>query len=700
MPLPEPILDNLRFQRDLVDEARRRIIRYCPEWTDYNLSDPGITLIELFSWMTEMMVYRLNRVPEKNYVKFMDMLGFTLQPATSARTELTFRLSAPFPLRPDDDTVAVVPQGTEIATRLLDEEAEVIFTTDDKLTITPPALTQLRRESDFHKNYLPRLGIEDFYTFNPVRPKEGDTFYLGFDDARDLAGYVLHLTFHCERTQATGVRREDPPLVWEVSVGNGEWQEVALSTRPGEKDTTGGLNNPEGSLVLYLPLTMKPDQLHGRSAYWVRCRLEPRRKEQGMYTESPRIKNVAAHALGGTVTATHAVLVEDELLGESDGEPGQIFRLTHSPILGLREGETIEVEENQYGEMVFVPWTYVSDFSKSDRHERDFTLDTATGEIFFGPNIRQPDGSVRQYGRVPEAGRQVRFTQYRFGGGVVGNVPPSKIQVMKTGLPYIDYVTNLHRASGGRDQETLEEAKLRARRELRAQHRAVTAEDYEDLGRGASRAVARCKCRAPGDEADGANPLPPGTIELLVVPAVADSVWLGDLSKLHLDPQVRKDVATYLDQYRLLTTNLHIREPRYLGVRVETEIVASEYSQPEAVRLRVADSLRYFLSPLALPEGTQRPSDVIDSQWEGWPFGRDLYLSELYSLIQQVPGVKHVRDVQISYREMIPSREDMNEVQEGGEASALTPLTQRTLMVPTDTVLCSLGHEVKMVEQW
>ena len=89
MPLPEPILDDLRFQRDLVDEARRRIIRYCPEWTDYNVSDPGITLIELFAWMTEMITYRLNLVPEKNYIRFMDLLGVQLQPANSAVNSYT-----------------------------------------------------------------------------------------------------------------------------------------------------------------------------------------------------------------------------------------------------------------------------------------------------------------------------------------------------------------------------------------------------------------------------------------------------------------------------------------------------------------------------------------------------------------------------------------------------------------------------------
>ena len=56
MPIPVPNLDDLRFQRDLVDEARRRIIPYCPEWTEYNLSAPGITRIELVAWMTEVMV--------------------------------------------------------------------------------------------------------------------------------------------------------------------------------------------------------------------------------------------------------------------------------------------------------------------------------------------------------------------------------------------------------------------------------------------------------------------------------------------------------------------------------------------------------------------------------------------------------------------------------------------------------------------
>ena len=66
MSLPSPNLDNRTFQ-EIVDDAKRQIGRRCPEWTDHNVSDPGVTLIELFAWMTEMMLFQLNQVPEKNY---------------------------------------------------------------------------------------------------------------------------------------------------------------------------------------------------------------------------------------------------------------------------------------------------------------------------------------------------------------------------------------------------------------------------------------------------------------------------------------------------------------------------------------------------------------------------------------------------------------------------------------------------------
>jgi predicted phage baseplate assembly protein len=697
MPLPEPVLDDLRFQ-SLVDEARRRIIRYCPEWTEYNLSDPGITLIELFAYMTEALGYRLNQVPEKNYIRFLDMIGLQLQPASSARAELTFRLSVPFPINPGDQTSAVVPQGTEVATRAtMEGEEETIFTTDDRLMVIPPVLMQLRRESDFNKNYLPRLGIELFYPFQQP-PQQGDAFYLGFDPTQNLGGHILRLQFESEETQAVGVRRSDPPLVWECSLGDGLWQELAPSAFPDEKDTTGGLNNERGAITFYLPMTAKPDQVHGRVAQWLRCRLEQRQKEQGMYAQSPRVKDVRCFSVGATTTSTHAVLIRQEYLGGSSGEPGQAFSLRNAPVLTLREGETVEVEEIREGALVFVPWLPVQDFSQSDHHDRHFVLDATSGEVSFGPAIRQQDGTVRQYGRIPEAGRQLRFSQYRHGGGVAGNVPAGRIQPLRSAIPYIDRVTNLHRAEGGRDAENLDEAQMRARRELRAQMRAVTAEDYEGLAKGAGRSVARVKCATPGK---GARALPPGVVELLVVPAAFDALRVGDLSRLYLDPDLARQVETHLDQFRLLTTTLRVREPRYLGIKVSAEIVPTEYESPEFVQARVTEALKAFLSPLAISVPGQTDGDAVGPDWEGWPFGRDLFISEVYTLIQKVPGVKHVLDVRLLQRPVTPGREGApspeSERDEPAAADTLlVPVEQRRVQVPDDTLLCSLEHEIRI----
>lgn len=714
MPLPEPVLDDLRFQKDLVDEARRRIIRYCPEWTDYNLSDPGITLIELFAWMTEMITYRLNRVPEKNHIRFLNMLGVQLQPPSSARTELTFWLSAPFPIRPDTESVAIVPAGTEVATQRLEEEDEVIFTTDERLRIVAPKLIQLRREEEFNKNFLPRLGIETFHAFGRGHaPQQGAMFYMGFDESNPINGGILRLSFECEETQATGIRRDDPPLVWECSLGNDQWQEILPSNRSGEKDTTGGLNNPKGRLIFYLPIEMKPNSVNGKLAHWIRCRFEQRRPEQGRYSQSPRITKITAHTMGGATWATHAVIVKNELLGRCTGEPGQVFQTNHRPVLALREGETVEVEETHAGEDLYMPWEQVNDFSQSTPYDRHFTLDPATGEINFGPSIRQPDGTMHQYGRIPEAGRLVRISAYRHGGGVKGNLPPNRLQVQKTALAYISQVTNLRRSEGGRDQESLEEAKLRARREVRAQERAVTAEDFENLGKGATREVARVHCRASKKVT---GPLPPGMVELLVVPAAFDSVKLGDYRKLKLDEGLRATVSKHLDKYRLLTTTLNIREPRYLGVKVTAEIVPTEYSKPEVVRERVSEILRHYICPLAINSSGEYP-EIFGNTWEGWPFGRHLYISELFSIIQQVPGVKHVLDVQLGYRELSlseispePERDETEsddqpdtaatpegaQSEKEAEEAALIPVEQRILEIPPDAILCSLEHDVRM----
>ena len=105
MSLPQIKLDDRHFQ-ELVSEARLRIAQSCPEWTEHNVSDPGITLIELFAWMTDMLIYRVNRVPDKLHVALLELLGIELHGPTAARTNVRFRLAAP------PDQSVEIPAGT------------------------------------------------------------------------------------------------------------------------------------------------------------------------------------------------------------------------------------------------------------------------------------------------------------------------------------------------------------------------------------------------------------------------------------------------------------------------------------------------------------------------------------------------------------------------------------------------------------
>ena len=159
MPLPVPNLDDRRFQ-NLVDEAKRLVQRRCPEWTDHNVSDPGVTLIETFAYMTDLLLYRLNRVPDRNYVHFLEMIGVRLFPPTAAHAPVTFWLSAP------QDVDVFVPQGTLVATRRVERGEDVLtFTVLDDLRIVSAELQNIMSidQGGLDRDHTTRIGVASFY---------------------------------------------------------------------------------------------------------------------------------------------------------------------------------------------------------------------------------------------------------------------------------------------------------------------------------------------------------------------------------------------------------------------------------------------------------------------------------------------------------------------------------------------------------
>lgn len=666
MPLPSVYLDDRRFQ-DIVDEAKGLIQRYCPEWTDHNVSDPGVALIELFAWMTDLLLYRVNQVPDKVYLKFLELIGVTLKPPRAAQVPVTFYLAAPQP------NELVIPRDSEVATVRTETSPAITFTTESDLTIRPPVVlgmfTRDRRADgtdgwithDLRKLEIRGTKLAIF----PAKPGVGDAFYLAFEG--DHSNHVLALVIECETAGGAGVKPTDPPLEWQIWQGGlSRWVNCEV-----EHDGTGGFNW-SGEVILHLPaMAAAPLQglLQGARVYWLRCQITESRDDSGAYKVSPDIQRLDVEARGGTVGARHAVTVSDEVLGQSEGKPGEMYRLLNQNILSRDpERDTLIVEPPNSPEE---RWHEVPDFAASQPQDPHYTLDNLSGELTLGPTLIQPDGKVYSFGRTPPKNSVLRFSRYQFGGGIIGNIPPFALSVLLTSIPYVARVANRKPAVGGLDAQSLDDARLRAPEVLRTRTRAMTSDDYEYLAREVP-GVARAYCLAPGAQpADPADPKP-GQVAVLVLPATDRREGRIPPEALALAADLLAAVRAYLDERRPLGIVLDVRTIKYLWVNVQARLHLVERNNPglEAnVKQRAEAELYRYLNPYTGgPDGT------------GWPFGRDLHVSELYGLLGRIPGVEFVEEIQML-------------VTEPGSSAKPQAVTPR-LTVPRGALVCSEQHTV------
>ncbi len=603
MTFPRPTLDDRRFQ-DFVDEAKRAIPRHCPEWTNHNLNDPGVALIELFAWMCDQTTYRLNQVPDRLYLQFLDLLGIEPFAPGIASTELTFWLSDVL------DHDVQVPAGSQVATGSGAGPA-VVFSTAEHLVMSPPRLVQVVTQSQGDARDL----TSQIATGIPVdcfAGVEGDSLNLGF--AESLAGSALRLlvTAHAE---GNGIHPDNPPLLWQAWTGQ-EWAAVTV-----HRDSTGGLNRP-GEIVLLMPHAHGARAVGGENAYWVRVVLRDPDPGEAFYTKAPRISRIQAAVVGGTVAAEHAELVDAEVIGRSDGHPGQVFGTRRAPVAPRRPDEKVVVT----GPDGTDEWTEVRDFARSGPDDRHFTWDDASGQIRFGPAVRQPSGEVRRFGAVPPEGSLISVTAYRVGGGAAGNVGARTLTAVRTPLPYVTTVTNLKAATGGSDPETVDEVKARAPLTIRTGRRAVTAEDFEQLTLESSPRIARVRCVPP--KTNG------GPVRLLIVPQVPETK--RRLDDFALEEALLEQVTQTLEPRRLVGTRIELTTPFYLGVAVATTIRVISGRNAAAVRQDVESLLRTWLDPLR--GGTDG---------RGWPFDRDLSAAAIAHRLEGLEGIAAVEDVHL-----------------------------------------------------
>ncbi|KST67651.1 putative baseplate assembly protein [Mastigocoleus testarum] len=691
--LPKSDLDDRTF-KDLVEECILRIPRYCPEWTNHNPSDPGITLIELFAWLTDQMLLRFNQVPRRNYVSFLELLGIRLNPPSPATCELTFYLSSAQPQE------VRIPFATEVATVRTETEEAVIFTTDRELVIGNPQLKYLLTAET--KDNITQELLHDCtpsnFQWQDLDETElfeqtmvGNCFYVILEDQEDsIEGNIIALKFKGEAARTTGINPNNPPLSWEAWNGQ-KWQNIL---RVREDDRTKGFSFNEiaqplegADVILHLPQQL-PITSFGTSyrGNWIRCVYTQTDADQQPYAYSPSIVGLAVNSIGGAIDATQCIRIENELLGVSNGKASQVFELQSKPILERTPDEHIRIKlpgEKSENWEDWERWEEVQDFAASSPEDPHYTIDSQTGTIQFGPLIREPsqlrqqtyqrgriqplgrivrrtnyttdnnlatytppaaenDGSVAlelQYGKVPPPGSEIYMMAYRTGGGTIGNVSKGKITVLKNSIPYVKHVINYHNAFGGTDSESLDEAVLRVPELLRTRECGVTPEDFARIAKEASPLVAHTYCLTRPEHTTA------GIVRLLIVPQkqnLSNFDFSGGIkpSDLALDRELKTEILNYMSDRKPLGVQIKLEEPEYVGVSVKAEVMLEVQYNNIRAREKILSSVLWqiyrFLNPL-----------VGGFEKKGWDLGRPVYSSDIVAVCQKIPGVRYLGRVEL-----------------------------------------------------
>ena len=644
MSIPLPNLDDRRFQ-DLVDDAKRMVQQRCPEWTDHNVSDPGVTLIETFAYITDTLLYRLNRIPDKLYLAFLELIGVRPHPPTAATVDMTFWLSAP------QEEDVVVRAGVQVSTVRTEHDDATVFETMRDLVIPVRSMAAVATQA-LDGEVVPRAvelregrGFDAFAT----TPQPGDALLVALDEA--APGCAVSVRMDCE-VRGVGVNPDHAPLRWEAWTGTG-WRRCDT-----ERDGTGGLNRP-GYVIVHVPPGHETSVVGGVRGGWLRSIVTEPELDYPPYVSPPLIRAVEAQTVGATVAAVHAEQVVDEVLGLSEGVPGQSFTLDRAPVVDDGRPLRLEVAAGPGWQT----WEEVDTFAEHGPDDLVFRVDRAAALVEFAPAVREPDGSLRRYGAVPPKGAPLRVPAYRSGGGLRGNVAARTVSILRTSIPLIERVENRRPASGGTAGESLDELRIRGPLDLRTRDRAVTAADLEVLARRAAPSVARVRCVAEGDL--GAR--------LLVVP-MAPIEEDGRVSFESLVPAepVLEAIAGYLDERRVVGTRLVIEPPSYQGVTVVARLLARLRQDPNTVRAAAIAALYHYFNPL-----TGGPDQ------DGWPFGRPVHSGEVYAVLQGLPGTEFVEEVKLFAADPTTAQR--------GDA------TDRIVIDP-DALIFSFGHQVRVTK--
>lgn len=679
MPIRPPNLDDRSFD-DLVAEALARIPAHTPEWTHARVGDPGRTIVELFAWLTDTLLYRANLIPERQRLAFLRLLGVPMRPALPAKGLITVSIDDPnatqaLTLQPLATVKGTVNFETRAEITVFPVTAETYYKRPlvaSEATKLADVVQGLQQVYQLQSPAIPYVTTPVFAATKP-EPHGFDLIQQTVDQCLWIAILAAEPKYVDAAKQALGSSlvggqpllnvgvmpaiaipdlfedigtRARIPHVWEISTG----QEIAdvpqyLSLNV-IADSTAGLTR-RGVVRLAMP---SPTYI-GAPTNNVRTRMNAGTGDRPPRIDAPEVAERLVtwlrlrpsrrdlQTLSLSWIGINAVEIDQRqtltgrVIGESDGSADQEFQLPGQSI----EPETLQIQVEETGRG-YQPWSAIDDLALAGQNASVYRLDSEAGTIRLGNGIQ---------GQIPEAGRRIRVALMRSGGGIAGNLPANSLN----GITAKDLRGNLVNKlkiqqplpmQGGVESETLAEAETRIPGLFRHRDRAVTADDYQRLA-----------AETPGVRLGRVEVLPkfkpqqrrfdiPGVVSVMVLPS-QESL---EIPNPRADRPLLESVHAYLDSRRPLATELYVIGCEYIPVGISVGVQIQNGFGQDSVLLAVRTALQRFLFAIA-PGGLDE---------KGWSLGRTVKARELDVVVARVPGVLAVLSIRLFQQIGTPAR--------------------------------------------
>lgn len=687
--LPLPILDDEKFE-DIFTDAKRQIPGLTSEWTDFNYHDPGITLLQFLAWLKEMQQFYIDGIGDVHRLKYLKLLNYLPNKVKSAVADVSLSgISSDIQL----------PRGTKFnANGIIFETSKDFFL----LANTIKCLQHVKDEQYVDISHVidgnGTMGMSE-YLFGQ-KPSSGDALLIGFEKELPVFGTIsIHAQLFYEKyISRNSITDEVYPLAklkWEYWNGI-RWKDINIQT-----DETFGFIK-DGYIHFTIDSKMQAELFGAccKKLYWLRCTLlecnydlSPKissltintvevsqrdtqcealtleygclqntylslygkieiqaRREDGLWEKWENVLIETDEISGQKLTILpdengllpkickeniRAICMNDEeskyIIADSTGYPTQTYDINFENI--LENDFWIQVGIKQGEKMLWQDWTRTEDLLTNSMDDLCFQLDTKLNLIKFG------DG---KHGAIPPKGiENIRIISCSLSLGIRGNVKNGEISSiiirdtqMQAMLEAVN-IENTKYAYGGSNAENIDDAIFRFRKDFSKVSRAITCEDYETFVMNTPGLIIQKAHAIPnykkgkgylGESADN-------NCVTLVVKAYSDQTPQPELNEAYL-----KNIKRHINKYRLVTTEVEVIPPCYIGIDVFCMIQVKPYYK----------DVKYIISDFLKKE-----FDAINGKRN---FGQDIEYGDIYGMIESLNCVKKVISLSLDTRDIGASK--------------------------------------------